>query len=90
MLVILFGPVANFDLRRERLFVDVSFRHRQGHEQARVLAESFGQKGLRRYSGVMGQQLRFNAVNSRRLLQGFDYMGKQAGLDLSVSEFLRA
>src|SRR6478735_8767378 len=30
----------------------------------------------------MRQQLRFNAVNARRLLQGFDHVRQQAALDL--------
>src|SRR5437764_7614872 len=44
-------------------------------------AESLGQKRLRGCSGFMRQQLRFNAVYSRRLLQGFDHVGQQSAFD---------
>src|SRR4029077_12916354 len=52
------------------------------HEDARMAAEPLLQKGTRDFSGVMRQQLRLHAMDSRRLLQGFDDVGEQALFDL--------
>ena len=56
---------------------DAPIPERQCHEQARELPETLCQKRRAQHTGFMRQKLRFNALNSRRLLQRADHMHRQ-------------
>src|SRR5437879_261955 len=52
------------------------------HEDAGMAAEALLQEGARDFSGVVRQQLRLDAMDAGRLLQGFDDVSKQSFFDL--------
>src|ERR1017187_219490 len=52
------------------------------HEHPRMAAEALVQKRTRDFSRMMCQQLRFHAMNARRLLQRFDDVSKQTLFNL--------
>jgi hypothetical protein len=71
-LVLLLGPRANFELWRKRRRGMRILRHLEIHEHSRMPAEALRQKRPCDFSRFVRQQLRLDAVNSRRLLQGLD------------------
>src|ERR1700676_1717712 len=52
------------------------------HEDARMAAEALLQERPRDFSGVVRQQLRLHAMDTGRLLQGFDDVSEQSFFDL--------
>src|ERR1700676_4427493 len=52
------------------------------HEDARMAAEALLQERPRDFSGVVRQQLRLHAMDTGRLLQGFDNVSEQTFFDL--------
>jgi len=64
------GPAPQFDVRRDELGVNLN-RERQHHEQTGMSAEPLRDERLRRFSRLMRQQLRFDAMDARRLLKRF-------------------
>src|SRR5258708_28573223 len=52
------------------------------HDDARMPAEALLQKRTRDFSGVVRQQLRLDAMDAGRLLQGFDDVREQSFFDL--------
>src|SRR5580704_1839829 len=55
------------------------------HKYARMPAEALLQEGTRNLSGLMRQQLGLDAMDARRLLQGFDDMGEQPFFDFATA-----
>src|ERR1700722_8906870 len=55
----------------------------QNHEQTRMALESLIEERPRDASGFVRQQLSFDTVNSRRLLQGLDHVRQQLYFDFA-------
>src|SRR5436190_22353955 len=77
MLVIRLSPSADFDLGSERFLMDRGGGKRQSHKQASMPAEAVVQKWLRCRARFVRKKLCLDAMNSRRLLQGFDHVREQ-------------
>src|SRR5271154_6125859 len=54
------------------------------HEDPRMPAKSLLQERTRDFFGIVRQQLRLHAMDSGRLLQGFDDVGKQTFFDFAA------
>src|SRR5262249_37640283 len=80
-LIILLGPSADLK-RRQASVVELRARQRQGHEHPGMSRETLLLKRLCRSARLVRQQLRFDTMNTRRLLQCFDHVREQAVLDV--------
>src|SRR5262249_17323820 len=76
-LVFLFCPRTNLKIRTQSNAVGKCRGNLSGHENSRVPAEPLLLKWTHHFSRLMRQQLGFDTLNSRRLLEGLDDMGKQ-------------
>src|SRR5947209_14972240 len=77
-LIVVVSPGADLDFGMSGDSRRIGFRQGQRHKYAWMTLESGLQKGTRNHIGVVGEKLRLDAMDARRLLQGFDDVSQQA------------
>src|SRR5262245_3049609 len=80
-LEVLFHPAPEYDTRnRGNPRPGVSLSQRQHHKQAGKLLKAFLHKRFAEHAGLVGKELRLNALYTGRTLQGVNHMTGQAPL----------
>src|SRR5271168_554674 len=82
-LVVRFRPSPDLNIRKRRRSLRHGVAELENHEKPRMPLESLVKKRPGYAPRLIGQQLRFHAVNSRGLLQRLDHVSQQLNFDLA-------
>ena len=82
-LILIFSPLANFDIGVHLGLLCQRLAQWQNHKEPRMALESLLEKRAGHTPGIMREQLRLHTVDAGRLLQRFNHVGQQAELNLS-------